>query len=297
MFSRIMRLAVVLSLLSGSNLLLCAAAQDPAPAPAAPQAAPDASATRVGTKSSAQSQTIVLPAGTKLPLVLRNGINTRTAKAGDSVYFETIYPIAQNNQILIPMGSFARGHLLEAKRPGRIKGRGEFRMLIESVTLPNGSTFSLVATPNSMDTHGREGVDKEGKIIGPSSVGRDAATVLLATAVGGPVGTYSGALAGSSLSRSTAIGHGAGAAIGIAVILLTRGREAELTLGMTMDVVLDHDVSLDPALASFANLGRDLAPPPAPANPQDGIPERPRSRLERRRLPFPFTRFLGGFPF
>jgi len=58
--------------------------------------------------------------------MLRNGINARTAKAGDSVYFETAYPIAQNNRIVIPMGSFVRGKILESKRPGLIKGRGDF---------------------------------------------------------------------------------------------------------------------------------------------------------------------------
>src|SRR5207249_7867224 len=64
------------------------------------------------------------------------GINTRTAKAGDSVYFETAYPVARNNRIVIPMGSFVRGQIVEAKRPGRIRGRGEFRIALEQMMLP-----------------------------------------------------------------------------------------------------------------------------------------------------------------
>src|SRR5437660_9302283 len=92
---------------------------------------------------------VSVPSGTRLPLLLRNGINTRTVKTGDSVYFETAYPIARNNRIVIPMGSFVRGQILEAKRPGRIRGRGEFRIALEQMMLPNGYTIELTATPSS----------------------------------------------------------------------------------------------------------------------------------------------------
>ncbi len=296
MFSKISRVIFLMALMGSCGGPARVLAQEPPAQQEQKVSVPEQDESHAA-KAVEQPAPLILPAGTKLPLVLRNGINTRTAKPGDSVYFETAYPIAQNNRILIPMGSFARGHLLEAKRPGRVKGRGEFRMMIESVTLPNGYTFSLAATPSSLDTNGREGVDKEGKIVGPSSVGRDAATVVLATAVGGPVGTYAGGLAGGSLPRSTAIGHGAGFAAGLAVVLLTRGREAELSRGMTMDVVLDHDVALDPAYATFTNLGKDLTPPVPPTDHCEEILERSRGRMERRRLPIPYSLLFGGLPF
>jgi hypothetical protein len=69
---------------------------------------------------------VAVPTGTRLPLLFRNGINTRTAKAGDSVYFETAYPIAVNNKIAIPLATFVRGQILEAKRPGRIRAAPSF---------------------------------------------------------------------------------------------------------------------------------------------------------------------------
>jgi hypothetical protein len=54
----------------------------------------------------------VLPAGTRLPLMLQAGITTRTAKPGDAVYFQTTFPIAQDNRVVIPMGTFVRGELI-----------------------------------------------------------------------------------------------------------------------------------------------------------------------------------------
>jgi len=188
---------------------------------------------------------VAVPTGTRLPLLLCNGINTRTAKAGDSVYFETAYPIARNNRIVIPMGSFVRGQIVEAKRPGRIRGRGEFRIALEQMTLPNGYTIELKATPSSVDRDGKEGVTAEGVVAGPGAVGKDVNTVLLATAIGGPVGGYAGLLAGSPSRASLVIGHGVGAAAGLLAVLLTRGPEAELPRGTTLDVVLDHALLLD----------------------------------------------------
>src|SRR6267154_1203502 len=180
----------------------------------------------------AKTDQIVVPTGTRLPLLLRNGVNTRTAKPGDSVYFETAYPIAVNNRRAIPLGTFVRGQIVEAKRPGRIKGRGEFRIALEQMTYPNGYTIDLRATPSSVDRDGQEGVDSEGKIKGPSSKGRDVATVLVAT--GGP-------------GRGASIGAGAGGIGSLIAILATRGPEAELPRGTAMDVAFDRPLVLDPS--------------------------------------------------
>src|SRR5262249_3813324 len=101
-------------------------------------------------------QKVTVPAGTRLAVTLENGISTRSAKAGDSLYFHTSFPVTQENHVVIPVGSYIRGSLLESKRPGRIKGKGEFRLRLESLILPNGYTVDLLAAPRSADTGGRE---------------------------------------------------------------------------------------------------------------------------------------------
>jgi len=203
-----------------------------------------------------------------LPLLLRNGVNTRTAKQGDSVYFETAYPIAVNNKIAIPIGTFVRGQILEAKRPGRIKGRGEFRIALEQMTYPNGYTIELRATPSSVDRDGQEGVDREGKIKGPSSKGRDTATVLLASGGGAYIGAFVGAIANDAPGRGALIGGGAAGIGTLIAILATRGPEAELPRGTAMDVTFDRPLVLDAScLPTNAGAGLDplarIAPPAA----------------------------------
>src|SRR5262245_30486376 len=69
--------------------------------------------------------TLVIPAGTKVPLALRQAISTKTAKEGDSVYAETTFPIALDNRILIPQGTYVQGRISHIKRGGHVKGRAE----------------------------------------------------------------------------------------------------------------------------------------------------------------------------
>ncbi len=165
--------------------------------------------------------------------------------------------------MVIPMGTFVRGKLLEAKRPGFIKGRGEFRMVLEQLTFPNGYTIALLATPNSADTNGKAGVDPEGKIKGPANVKRDIGTVLATTAGGAYIGALAGAVNSGAPGRGAAIGGGAGLLAGLAVVLLTRGPEAELRRGTTLDVVFDRPLVLDVALLPPSDVGQH-SPPPIP---------------------------------
>ncbi|MGH9866458.1 MAG: hypothetical protein ACRD4H_13700, partial [Candidatus Acidiferrales bacterium] len=65
-----------------------------------------------------------VPSGTRLPLVLHNAVSTRSAQPGDPVYLETLFPIVIDSRILIPAGSYVSGEVTEAKRPGRVHGRG-----------------------------------------------------------------------------------------------------------------------------------------------------------------------------
>lgn len=243
-----------------------AAPQLPPSSPLSSQA-PTAQQTAATPSAGPQEEKIVLPKGTHLPLALQNGINTRTAKAGDSVYFQTLYPIAQDNRMVIPMGTFVRGQILEAKRPGFIKGRGEFRMVLDQLTFPNGYTIALTATPNSADTGGRAGVDTEARIRGPANTKSDVGTILATTAGSAYIGTLAGAIYSGAPGKGAAIGGGAGLLAGLAVVLLTRGPEAELPRGTTLDVVFDRPLVLDAALLPSGDKG-EYSHPLIPAAPE-----------------------------
>jgi type IV secretion system protein VirB10 len=220
----------------------------PAPAPAGPA--------RQGS-----SEKIRIPAGTHVAVVLENGISTASAKAGDSVYFHTSFPITQNDHIIIPVGSYLRGELIESKRPGRVKGRGEFRMRLDTLIFPNGYTVDLNAIPRSADgSGGKETTDSEGKITGPGGKGQDVKTVAETTATGAGIGAIADG------PKGLGIGAGVGAVAGLGAILLTRGPDAHLPRGSSLDVVLEHELTLDKDQIRYVDTGRamPITPPPAP---------------------------------
>jgi hypothetical protein len=252
------RISQYLSLIAA---LLAVGASCAAQQPEGPQsAAPPPVATKPAPPQPAGSgERITVPAGTRVGVVLQNGISTRSAKPGDSVYLQTSFPITQSNRIVIPVGSYLRGELLESKRPGKVKGRGEFRLRLNTLILPNGYTVSLNAAPRSADSGGKETMDSEGKVIGPGGKGKDAGTIAETTATGAGIGAIAHGVKGLG------IGAGIGAAAGLAAVLLTRGPEAELPRGSTLDIVLEHDLSLDGSQIQFTNLGQaqPITPPPA----------------------------------
>lgn len=219
--------------------------------PEGPQTdAPPAVAPKPAAAPQASNEKVTVPAGTRVGVVLQNGISTRSAKPGDSVYLQTSFPITVGNRIVIPVGSYLRGELLESKRPGRVKGRGEFRMRLDTLILPNGYTINLNAAPRSADSGGKETMDPEGKVSGGSDKGKDVGTVVSTTATGAGIGALAGRAKGAG------IGAGIGAAAGLAAVLLSRGPEAELPRGSAMDVVLERDLTLDGSQIQFSNLGQ-----------------------------------------
>jgi hypothetical protein len=208
------------------------------------------------------SEKIRVPAGTRVAVVLENGISTRGAKAGDSVYFHTSFPITQNNHVIVPVGSYLRGELIESKRPGKVKGRGEFRMRLDTLIFPNGYTVDLNATPRSADSGGKETMDSEGKVTGAGGKGKDVQTVAETTATGAGIGAIADG------AKGLGIGAGIGAVAGLGAILLTRGPEAELPRGSTLDIVLEHELALDRDQIQYNNVGQAMPITPPPAQPR-----------------------------
>ena len=202
---------------------------------------------------------IEVPTGTHIPLVLHNAISTRSARPGDPVYFETLFPILVDGRVVIPAGSYVSGEITESKRPGRIKGRAELMIKLTTMILPNAYMVDLRASPSgSAGTGGGESVDKEGKIKGDTDKTSDIGTLAKTTGAGAGIGAISAGAKGAG------IGAGIGAAAGLMGVLLSRGPEAELPRGSTLEVVTDRPIFLDAGKVQFSSPGQAsaLAGPP-----------------------------------
>lgn len=240
--------------------------QTPAPAATTPAQTPGTSATPANgsTPSAAPAPAspaakVQVPAGTHIPLVLHNGISTRTARTGDPVYLETLFPIMVDGHVVIPAGSYMSGEITEAKRPGRVKGRAEIMVKLTTLILPNAYMVNLNATPSGAATGGNETMDSEGKIKGDTDKAGDAGTIARTTAAGAGIGAIA-----ARTPAGAGIGAGIGAAAGLMAVLLSRGPEATLPRGSTLEAVIDRPIFLDADKVQFTGPGQatTLAGPP-----------------------------------
>ncbi len=255
-----------------------AASQTVAPALAAPAPASEApAADAVARPAAPNPDEFVVPTGTKVPLSMINSVSTKTASEGDRIYLETVFPILANGHVAIPPGSYVAGTVTEIKRPGRVKGRGELYVRFDSLTLPNGVTRDFRARVGSLDGRASETLDKnEGKIKGEGNKARDVKTVGESAGVGATIGGLAGAAAGHA-GLGAGIGAAAGATAGLMGVLLSRGPEAVLAKGTTMEMVLDRPLQFNATELDFNNsMGRSHpsdGPGPLPSkNSQSSYP-------------------------
>jgi hypothetical protein len=183
-----------------------------------------------------------VPQGSHLLLRLVNSINTRTARDGDYVYFRTATPIVVNGQILVPVDSYAQGVVSRTKQSGRVKGRAELGIRIETLTLPSGRTLKISPHLDSVDAgeSAQKVVPGENEIKQGPNTGADAERIAKLAGTGAAIGGW------TDRSWSGAgIGAGIGSGVGLGVVLLTRGRQVELRQGSTLDVVFERAVDVD----------------------------------------------------
>lgn len=247
-------------LLAGLGAALLFAQQEPAPAPAHP--------VKPGEYN--------VEPGTRIPLNLINSVSTRNAAEGDRVYLETAFPIVISGRIVIPPGSYVAGTVTQVKRPGRVRGKGELYIRFDSLTLPNGVTRDFRARVSGLDGRSAEELDrKEGKVVSEGNKSGDARTVGETAVTGTWIGTVAGAAAGRP-GLGAGMGAAAGAAAGMVGVLLSRGPDAILAKGTTIEMVLDRPLYFEDAELDFTNGMRrvpiDGGAAPASRGRESGMP-------------------------
>jgi type IV secretion system protein VirB10 len=180
-----------------------------------------------------------IPKGTHVLLRMLNSISTRTAAEGTQVYLQTVTPVAINGEIVLPPGTYVQGSVSHAKRSGRVKGRAELGIRLETLTFAGGKAQKISPRLSSVDSGdtGQKVDETESLVKQSSTVGKDAAQVAILAGSGAAIGGLA-----DRTFKGAGIGAGAGTVVGLTAALLTRGNEVELNQGSTLDVVFDRDV-------------------------------------------------------
>jgi hypothetical protein len=183
---------------------------------------------------------LTIPAGTSIPLSLKQAISTKSAKDGDPVYAETAFPFVVNERVVIPAGTYIQGKIEHVQRGGHIKGRAEVLIHFTSMIYPSGYTVllggSIENTPGAEKTSMK---DSEGTIRQDSDAGKKAETAAGTAATGATIGGVTGGLKG------VGIGAAAGGAVGLAIGVLSRGADVRLEAGTSIQMEIQREVTVD----------------------------------------------------
>src|SRR6202163_2880694 len=184
--------------------------------------------------------TLTIPAGTRVPLSLKQAISTKTARDGDPVYAETAFPFVVNDRVVIPAGTYIQGKITRVKRAGHIKGRAEVLIHFTSMIYPSGYTVmlggSVENTPGAEKTSMK---DSEGTIRQDSDAGKK----VKSAAEGATTGAVIGAVTGGG--KGAGIGAGLGGVAGLAIGVLSRGADVRLESGTSIEMEIQREVKVD----------------------------------------------------
>ncbi len=196
------------------------------------------------TPSVAQTQTITVPAGTRIPLTLASQI-TKKSRPGTAVRAVTAFPVTVGTQLAIPVGTYVEG-VIDKVATGRSgpSVRMRFNHLLFSngyrVAVSGANTQAKALSPRSTSPETTATSSESGPVYG--LVAQQQSPTLP------PPPSHTGAIVG------VAVG-GAAAAV-VAIVLLNRhGGGRNLVLfdsGWQFAMVLENPVSLDSARVAAA---------------------------------------------
>ena len=200
----------------------------------------------------ARAESVTLPAGAQLHVVMETTLTTKGSKAGDSFRARLVIPMFVNEREALPVGTVIEGTLASLQAPGRVKGKAEMQLRPEKILLPDGRDFSLAATLTDAQTGDDLDVDsKEGTV---SRSGKDGMDVKQ-TAGGAVMGAGLGTMVGGG--KGALIGAGAVGAIAVLRQVFKRGKDADLPAGSEIVLELNRPVAIP--------LMEEVAPPDRPA--------------------------------
>jgi hypothetical protein len=160
---------------------------------------------------------IVVPEGTHLTIVLDAGVSSATNSTGDAVLGKLSEDVKVGDKVVAAAGSEVRGHVTNAVRSGKVKGRAHLALAFDTLVV-KGHDYPIETTGIA--------------ITADPSKKRDAAMI----GGGAGAGALIGALFGGK--KGAAIGAGVGAGAGGGAVLVTRGKEVELPAGQALLVKL-----------------------------------------------------------
>ena len=166
---------------------------------------------------------LVIPAGTPITVRLQQSLSSASSVPGERFEAVIDQPIVVGDQVVVPTGALATGHVVVARRSGRLRHPGELGVTLDSVTI--GQEKVRLETSSFVVRGGSHKKRNLGWIGG---------------------GTGGGALIGALAAggKGALIGGGIGAAAGTTTALITGKKDVVLGAERRLRFRLHQDVSV-----------------------------------------------------
>jgi hypothetical protein len=171
-----------------------------------------------------QPRSVMLTAGTLLPVRLTEVLSSDRSQAGDSFSATLDHPLIVDGLVVAERGSRVEGKVVTSEKAGRVKGVSELALQLVRLNTSDGQRVDLRTETWSK--------------AGPTSRNEDAAKI----GGGAALGAIIGAIAGGG--KGAAIGAGAGGAAGVGGTLATRGKPVVLAAETRISFRLRDPVTL-----------------------------------------------------
>ena len=168
---------------------------------------------------------LVVPAGTALPIILGQKLNSRVNNAGEEFAGTVASDILVDGEVAIPKGADVAGVITKSKKQGTFKGEADLAIRVSSLRV-GGKSYPISTSTYAQSVKGK---------------GKRTAVV---TGGGAAIGALIGGLAGGG--KGAAIGAGVGAGGGLAASGATGGEnvtlpaESKVTFKLTQSVTIER---------------------------------------------------------
>lgn len=176
---------------------------------------------------------VVIPAGTTIDVTLITSLSSSANKSGDGFRAEIQDPIFAGGQQIVSAGSTLRGHVAFVQPPGRVSGKGEMRLVADSIVTKDGQEFDFSGNLANSSTSPVKAEDSEGTVQGHGKSAKQAAKD---AGIGAAIGAGAGEMGAGG--KGAAIGAGAGALVGLIKVLAGRHKGVLLQSGTPLTFVL-----------------------------------------------------------
>jgi hypothetical protein len=162
--------------------------------------------------------------GTVIPVSFETTVSSATSRPEDKVLARVRQDVRVGGAVAIPAGSELRGHVISARRSGKVKGRAFLSLAFTDLAI-GGKSYTIAA--------------RRVAVLAPATHGRDAKIIGGTTAGGAVVGAIADG------KKGAAVGGLVGAGAGTGVVLTNRGKEVTLPAGSRWRVRLVKPLVLD----------------------------------------------------